>query len=164
MTEKTIITTYNEYQQLEELPTKDAELLKHAEEALAYSYSPYSNFKVGCALRLANGEIILGSNQENSSFPAGICAERSALLTAQHTFKNVNISEMAITVSSTDLEVESPLAPCGVCRQVMLETEMRQKTDYKIILKGSKGKIYTLSNAKSLLPIYFFEKRLKKHN
>jgi cytidine deaminase len=144
-----------EYASEQEMNSEDLSLLLKAREALSYSYSPYSNFKVGAAALLRNGEIILGSNQENASFPAGICAERSAIYNAAHQF---------ITVFTDDFEVSSPIAPCGVCRQVLLETELQQDQEIEIILQGSKGKTYTLSSARSLLPIYFFEKGLKKKN
>ncbi len=146
------------------LNPSDKEVLEAAVSAVQYSYSPYSNFKVGAAALLGNGEIVLGSNQENASFPAGICAERAAIYCAAHQFKNEIIKTIAITVYTEEFQVLSPIAPCGVCRQVMLETELKQKSDIKIILRGTKGKIYTLSNCKSLLPIYFFEKGLKKEN
>ncbi len=153
-----------EYDSEQELKSEDHSLLLKAREALDYSYSPYSNFKVGAAALLRNGEIILGSNQENASFPAGICAERSAIYNAAHQFKGIPLLKMAITVFTDDFEVSSPIAPCGVCRQVLLETELQQDQEIEIILQGSKGKIYTLSSARSLLPIYFFEKGLKKEN
>lgn len=153
-----------QYESEQEMNIEDLSLLLKAREALSYSYSPYSNFKVGAAALLRNGEIILGSNQENASFPAGICAERSAICNAAHQFKDIPLIKMAITVFTDDFEVSSPIAPCGVCRQVLLETELQQEQEIEIILQGSKGKIYTLSSARSLLPIYFFEKGLKKKN
>jgi cytidine deaminase len=153
-----------EYASEQEMNSEDLSLLLKAREALSYSYSPYSNFKVGAAALLRNGEIILGSNQENASFPAGICAERSAIYNAAHQFKGIPLIKMAITVFTDDFEVSSPIAPCGVCRQVLLETELQQDHEIEIILQGSKGKTYTLSSARSLLPIYFFEKGLKKKN
>lgn len=152
----------NEFNVESELLENDRALLLKAKEALTYSYSPYSQFKVGAAVRLTNGEVLLGSNQENASFPAGICAERSAIYNAAHQFKDMAIESIAITVLSMEFEVKSPIAPCGVCRQVLLETELKQKSDIKIILQGSTGAVYTLSNASSLLPLYFFEKGLKK--
>lgn len=153
-----------QYESEQEMNIEDLSLLLKAREALSYSYSPYSNFKVGAAALLRNGEIILGSNQENASFPAGICAERSAICNAAHQFKGIPLIKMAITVFTDDFEVSSPIAPCGVCRQVLLETELQQEQEIEIILQGSKGKIYTLPSARSLLPIYFFEKGLKKKN
>jgi len=155
-------TRIHEYDSEADLSASDASLLSSAKKALDYSYSPYSRFKVGAALLLENGQIVLGSNQENASFPAGICAERTAIYNAAHQHRNSKITTIAITVLSADFEVQSPIAPCGVCRQVMLESEIQQKQDIRVLLKGSKGKIYTLPNCTSLLPLYFFEKGLKK--
>ncbi len=164
MKETQIIVEIKEYDSVKELSIWESKLLSQASAALNYSYSPYSNFSVGAAALLSNGELVLGSNQENASFPAGICAERSAIYNAVHQFKDEAIQAMAITVSSEEFEVTSPIAPCGICRQVLLETELQQGSDIHIILRGSKGRIYTLPNANSLLPIYFFEKGLKKDN
>ena len=161
MKEKSISIKYKEYNSEVELSEKEAELLIKANEALKKSYSPYSKFKVGSALQMKSGNIYIGSNQENASFPAGICAERSAIYHAKHREEGV-IKRIAITVESSDFDVNSPIAPCGICRQVLLETELQQEEDIEIILKGSKGKIYTLSSIKDLLPLYFFEKGLKK--
>jgi len=155
-------TTIKEYDSEQELAPWESLLLTDARKALEYSYSPYSRFKVGAAILLENNEVVLGSNQENASFPAGVCAERAAIYNATHQYKDEKIKAIAITVLPLDFEVNSPIAPCGVCRQVMLETELQQNKDIHIILKGSKGKIYTLPNSTSLLPLYFFEKGLKK--
>lgn len=161
MENQEIKITYKSYENAQELSSEDIELLDKAKEALELSYSPYSRFKVGAALKLSSGEIIKGSNQENASFPAGICAERVAIYNAKHQ-SNSRIESLAITVKSSDFEVNSPIAPCGVCRQVLLETEILQEKDIKILLQGSKGKVYTLSSVKDLLPLFFFEKSLKK--
>jgi len=159
--EHEIKLNYKEYNDESELCNADAKLLERAEEALNYSYSPYSEFKVGAALLMENGEMYIGSNQENASFPAGICAERSAISNAKHQ-NHGRILKIAITVRAENFEVNSPIAPCGVCRQVMLESELDQNSNIEVILKGSKGSIYTLSNVKGLLPLHFFEKGLKK--
>ena len=151
-----------EFDSLDELNSEQQLLLAKAKEALQYSYSPYSNFKVGCAILLENGSIVLGSNQENASFPAGICAERVAVSNAVHQYDSEDIVSMAITVKSDDFEVSAPIAPCGVCRQVLLESELKQNQEFTILLQGSEGKIYEVPSAKSLLPLYFFEDGLKK--
>lgn len=153
--------SYHEFEDENALCNADSNLLKKAHEALEFSYSPYSEFRVGAALQMEDGSIILGSNQENASFPAGVCAERSAIYNAAHS-KSGKILKIAITVNTENFDVTSPVAPCGICRQVLLETELEQKSDIEVILKGSKGKIYTLSNSRDLLPLHFFEKGLKK--
>ncbi len=159
--EHEITLSFKEYETKEELCNADAELLDKAKEALSFSYSPYSEFRVGAALLMEDGQIYIGSNQENASFPAGVCAERSAIYHAKHRNQG-KILKIAITVNAENFEVSSPVAPCGVCRQVLLESELDQNSNIEVILQGSKGKIYTLSNVRGLLPLHFFEKGLKK--
>ena len=108
---------------------------------------------------------ISGSNQENASFPCGVCAERTALFTAKSNYPNLKIIKIAITTKSRDFNNTNPVAPCGLCRQVLLEYEIKQKSDIEIYL-FNKEKVIKLNRAKDLLPFYFTEERLKrkKHN
>ncbi len=101
----------------------DKLLLEKAEEAVHKAYAPYSEFKVGAALRLANGAVIQGNNQENAAYPSGLCAERVALFYASAQFPSIAVEAIAITVNSPNGLLETPIPPCGACRQVMAETE-----------------------------------------
>ncbi|NIJ53789.1 cytidine deaminase [Dyadobacter arcticus] len=132
-------------------------LLAAAREATMLSYAPYSHFHVGAALLLSNGQIVKGSNQENASFPAGICAERVALSTASSLYPGVKIAAIGIAYhssASADLP-DNILSPCGICRQSLLEVTDRQQEKIKVILSSTSGKIILLENAAYLLPLAF---------
>lgn len=132
-------------------------LLRAANDAVQLSYAPYSRFHVGAALLLSNGEIVKGSNQENASFPAGICAERVALSVASSMFPLEKITTVAISYRS-GAESDSfnhILSPCGICRQSLLETTQRQQYAIEVILSNPTGQIIYLKNADSLLPLAF---------
>lgn len=138
-----------------ELTQYQKELLNAAKEATFRSYAPYSNFHVGCALLLSNGKIITGNNQENCAYPSGLCAERTALFYAKSMYPDHKIDTMIIAARNTEGKfTHTPISPCGSCRQVMLETEMRQKTDMKIMLYGL-DHIIVIQSAKDLLPLSF---------
>ena len=147
---------------LTELPSLDAELLKAAEAGLKNTYAPYSGFHVSAALRLKNGATVVGTNQENAAYPSGLCAERVAFFSASSQYPGVQIEAVAVVANSSLFSVDHPVAPCGACRQVMLEYELKQANNIRIILKGTKGNIYTLSDIKGLLPLFFHENGLKK--
>ncbi len=143
-----------EYDTHSELSTEDQKLLEKAKEITQNSYAPYSNFHVGAALILENGEIITGSNQENAAYPSGLCAERVALFWANSQYPDVPVKAIAITARKAQKFIEKPVAPCGACRQVLLETEMRFNQPIKIILAGE-NRVDIIENAQSLLPINF---------
>lgn len=145
-----------------ELQTTDRELLDKAKEAVSGSYAPYSHYHVGAAVKLANGHIIIGSNQENMSFPAGLCAERVAVFAAASNFPEVPVASIAITAISDDFEVDEPVPPCGVCRQAIVEYEMKFNNKIRIILGGQTGKVFVFQGMGSLLPLAFNEKGLAK--
>jgi cytidine deaminase len=146
---------YLSYPDEKSLNSNDAELLAEAKKALKTSYSPYSKFKVGAAVLLENGEIVPGSNQENAAFPVTICAERNAAFAAAVRFPGVTISAVAITVETQSKGLHKPVPPCGSCRQVLLEYELRQNKDIKLILQGDSGEVYTVSSLKDILPLLF---------
>ena len=148
------ITTVLEYTSIEELDSIYQNLVNKAKEATQSSYSPYSNFKVGAAILLENGEIIQGSNQENSAYPSGLCAERVAMFYANSKYPDVPVKCIAIAGYSNNQFLERPLPPCGSCRQVLLETQERHNTPMKILLYGQK-QIFEIENIKQLLPLYF---------
>ncbi|HYJ37604.1 MAG TPA: cytidine deaminase, partial [Chitinophagaceae bacterium] len=104
---------YEVYNSIDELPEEDARLLKEAKEVTQYAYAPYSNFKVGAVAKMKNGKIVTGSNQENSSFPVGLCAERVLLASASSLFPNIPIDTIAISYKSDHLNSDHPVAPCG---------------------------------------------------
>ncbi|MBN1251177.1 MAG: cytidine deaminase [Bacteroidales bacterium] len=160
MTEKQIITKVYEYNSIDELEEKDKILVERAKEITKNSYSPYSHFRVGAALLLANGKIITGTNQENAAYPSGICAERVALFYANSEYPDVPVLSIAVAVKTNFGFIETPAPPCGSCRQVLLETETRFKTPIKIILAANE-KIQIIEDAKSLLPINFDDSFLK---
>jgi cytidine deaminase len=153
--------SYSQLQSADELPTELAELLMQAKIAIATAYAPYSNFKVGAAVLLENGTIVSGSNQENASFPAGICAERVTLSAASAAHPNLPVTAIAISAKPTGKPLSEPVAPCGICRQTLLEYEQRYHHNIEIILQSGEGKIFRIDSAKDLLPLYFSSKALK---
>lgn len=143
------------YDGIENLTEEDAWLLQEAREVTEQAYAPYSNFQVGAAARLMNGEIVAGSNQENASFPVGLCAERVLLATAASVFPKVPIHTMAISYHNNNGESNHPISPCGVCRQSLLEYEQRVNLPIRLILGGLEGKVYVIPQASMLLPLSF---------
>lgn len=144
----------HEYDSVMELMEKDRNLVLAAREAAKSAYAPYSNFHVGAALILENGEIIKGSNQENSAYTTGLCAERVALFYANSKFPDVPVKTLAVTAENSHGLIANPVRPCGSCRQVMVETEFRFKNKIKIILDG-KNKIQVFEGVDNLLPFAF---------
>ena len=143
------------FNSLDEMSKEDASLLTQAETARRNSYSPYSNFSVGAALLLENGTVLLGSNQENASFPAGLCAEGVALFHAGANFPKEAIVAIAITAGSKENPLVQPAAPCGICRQAISEYEKKQKSPIRILMKGQTGPIYACNAIADLLPLGF---------
>jgi cytidine deaminase len=161
MQQKEFRLTYEEYGSEQELTPADAGLLNVAKRTTGDAYAPYSHFRVGAAARLVNGEIITGSNQENASFPAGICAERTLLSVAASRFPGVAIETLAISYVNENGPSERPIAPCGICRQSLQEFEQRTGRPIRLILGGQHGKIYVIPKATSLLPLAFTSDELQ---
>ena len=153
MVEKKITTKVRVYS-YNELTEEQKKLVDLAREATTHSYSPYSNFKVGAALRLDNGEVFIGANQENAAF-AGICGERSALYAAGAKYPGVPVKSVAITSFTRGEFVVEPTAPCGVCRQAFLEFE-KNGHPIELILAG-KEKIYVIDSFSDTMPLSFTE-------
>ena len=143
-----------EYDTLIELPESDQELVVAAREASENAYAPYSKFHVGAALRLENGLIIRGNNQENADFTDGLCAERVALFYANANYPSLKVEAMAVTAKNKDGLVEEPAQPCGSCRQAIVEAEARFSNPIRLIMDGKKN-IMVVENAESLLPFAF---------
>lgn len=151
---KRVEIEYEEFDSYTELPEEDRLLVEKAIEAVNGSYSPYSGFKVGAALRLTGGEILKGANQENAAYPSGLCAERSVMFYANANYPSLPVEAIAI-VASTDRGLEEGITyPCGACRQVMIEFEKRGGRDIKVILAGEK-KVEVFKSVRDLLPFAF---------
>ncbi|MBS1664375.1 MAG: cytidine deaminase [Bacteroidetes bacterium] len=143
------------------LKADDAALLKKAQEVTVNAYAPYSHFRVGAAARLTNGQIVTGTNQENASFPAGICAERTLLSTAASLYPGVPIETLAVSYNSENGPSDHPISPCGVCRQSLQEFEQRTGHPIRVLLSGLTGDIYIISQSTQLLPFAFTNDELK---
>ncbi|MDO9680975.1 MAG: cytidine deaminase [Bacteroidales bacterium] len=154
MEQKSIVIHYNEYQKNEGLDINDKKLLESAMEAAGAAYAPYSNFHVGAAVRLSNGEVISANNQENAAYPSGLCAERVAIFYAHAKYPNAYIESLAVTAKVDGKQCESPTYPCGACRQVMAESELRGGHPIKIIIGGEKI-TQVVNSTDSLLPFVF---------
>jgi cytidine deaminase len=160
MKKNVIRISFDSYASMDDLNEEDSLLLKEARKATKYAYAPYSRFKVGAAARLKNGEIIRGTNQENASFPAGICAERTLISAVASRFPGEPIITMAISYRARGGDSRKPIAPCGICRQVMKEYEERTQQPMRIILSGQEGPVFILSSVSELLPMAFTSKDL----
>ncbi len=142
---------------LDELDTRERRLADLAVDATSRSYAPYSNFRVGAAIELSNGETVCGSNQENVAYPSGTCAERSACFYAHARYPEATFEEIAIAARGTDGELTlDPTAPCGACRQALLEYEVLAGKDVPVLLVG-RDKVYRLPSVRSTLPLAFVE-------
>lgn len=147
--------SYKIYDDLSELPEEDQWLLNEAREVTANAYAPYSNFQVGAVARMANGEIVAGSNQENASFPVGLCAERVLLASISSLFPRVPIEKIAVSYKSEHQQSDHPISPCGICRQSLQEFESRVKKPIQLILGGMTGPVFVIESASRLLPLAF---------
>lgn len=146
---------YQEYASAGELPQQDADLLRAAAEATGNAYAPYSKFNVGAAAFLEDGTVIKGANQESASFPAGICAERVLLSALASQFAGKKVLAIAVTYKPEKGKSDHPISPCGICRQSLMEFELRQQQDIRLLLGGTEGKVFVLPQAKGLLPLAF---------
>ena len=150
-----LLIDYQAFSSLSEMTSEDRELVEAAVDACKDSYSPYSKFRVGAALRLANGVIVKGANQENAAFGAGICAERTALFYAHAHQPDVPVAAIAIAARKEGEDFTlTPISPCGICRQVLLEFEQRQGSPISVWLFGREA-VYCFPSAASLLPMGF---------
>ncbi len=147
--------TYEAFSALGDLTDEDRELLKLAEAALEHSYSPYSNFRVGAAARLADGQTVAGWNTENAAYPMCLCAEPAVLAAAAARAPGVPVVSLAVTVRSPRRIVDRPASPCGSCRQQLAEHEGRFRSKMRLILRGQTGPIYVFESASDLLPFGF---------
>ena len=146
--------------QLDELSVADSELIEQAMKATDNAYAEYSHFYVGAALRLANGRIVIGANQENAAFPSGLCAERTAVFSAQANFPDQSIEALALVARNDNGLIDNPVTPCGACRQVLLGVEERYGLPMRILMYGKSG-VYSVGSAKDLLPLSFVDSSMK---
>ena len=143
--------------QLDELSPEEQQLVAKAIASTDNSYAKYSHFHVGAALLLENGVVLPGCNQENAAFPAGLCAERSAIFAAGAQYPDVAVTTLAIAARNPQGELtEEPVSPCGTCRQVMIETETRFKRPIRILLYGRR-RIFVMDGIRHLMPLSFTE-------
>jgi cytidine deaminase len=155
MREVTISSIVFEYDSIEDISPDDQELVRMARLSAAGAYAPYSGFRVGAALRLDNGEIITGSNQENAAYPSGLCAERVAIFYANSRYPGSSVTTIAISALKMDgNQTDDPVYPCGSCRQVILESSNRYGVEPKMIFSGH-NKIQIVGSIKDILPLFF---------
>ena len=155
MKEVKIETTLQVYDSISNLPEDLQQLMNSAIEARNNAYSPYSKFDVGAAILLDNGKVISGSNQENASYPSGLCAERTAIYYAGATYPKAKMLKMALTASSQNQQTLKPIPPCGACRQAIAEYEIKQDNPIEIYFMGVKGKVVKSKSLANLLPLVF---------
>ncbi|WP_298759051.1 cytidine deaminase [uncultured Psychroserpens sp.] len=150
-----IESTLTVFENFDELPKDIVSLMNKASEARLKAYAPYSKFLVGAAILLDNGEVITGNNQENASYPSGLCAERTAIYYAGAQFPKAKIVKMALTAGSQMQQTVSPIPPCGACRQAIAEYEVKQEAPIEIYFMGETGKIVKSASLANLLPLGF---------
>ncbi|MEO9891860.1 cytidine deaminase [Aurantibacter sp.] len=146
---------YTMFNAFEELSSEQQKLMQSAISARENAYAPYSKFQVGAAVLLNNDEIVIGSNQENASYPAGVCAERVAMLYAGAKYPGIKINAIAITASSNNHKVDTPVTSCGICRQSMAEYEQKQKAPIEILMMGEIGQVIHCDSVLDLIPFAF---------
>jgi len=154
--------SYHTFNGIEELSETDRMLCLKAKDAMATSHSPYSKFRVGTAILLADNEIVLGSNQENVAYPSGLCAERVALFFIGSNKPGAIIKTMAITAQTDNFKIVNPVTSCGGCLQVMIEAEKRQNSPIEVLFYCIDGQILKVKSVKSLIPFAFVEDRLER--
>ena len=154
--ERTFTFTYEVYERLEALSSSDRELLHAALQSSRNAYAPYSNFQVGACVRLEDGTLVCGNNQENASYPQGLCAERVALFSASACYPGKRIEALALIAPACP----DVLSPCGACRQVLLEYEQRQGSPIRILMGSTQGKVIAVQCAENLLPFCFSKENL----
>jgi len=155
MEKRQLHISYLQYETSGNLPEQDARVLESAKHALRLAYAPYSRFRVGAAALLANSEIVEGANYENASYPLCLCAERAALAAAVSKFPEIPVQAMAVTGENSRQPVPRPATPCGACRQVLAETEIKNRQAIRLILQGQTGPVWIFENSRDLLPFGF---------
>ncbi|UMY67051.1 MULTISPECIES: cytidine deaminase [unclassified Flavobacterium] len=150
-----VTARFDVYDSIGETPVDIQNLMARAVEARRGAYAPYSNFRVGVALLLDNGQVLIGSNQENAAYPSGLCAERVAVFQSGAVYPDARILKMAITAASDHNPTTEPIPPCGACRQSIAEYELRHGQDIEIWFMGETGVVCKSASLKNLLPFTF---------
>ena len=148
-------STFIQYDSFEQLPKAQKDLMQKAVEARSTAYAPYSKFRVGAAVLLSDGTIVIGTNQENAAYPSGLCAERVALYAAASMHPGKPILSIAISAASDTSETSQPIPPCGSCRQSIVEYEQRDDTPISVLFMGKSGPVIVSESTKNLLPLSF---------
>lgn len=154
--------TYDVYESSESLNKADKDLLAKAKEVLTNAYAPYSNFNVGAAVLLEDGTVITGNNQENAAYPSGLCAERVAFFYASSQHPTKKIIAVAVSAETKSMHINTPVTPCGACRQAMAEYEIKFDSPIRVIMSGESGQIFISPSVSNLLPLLFSSKNLGK--
>jgi cytidine deaminase len=155
VTNKIINIKIEEFDSENDLTQDEKTLLSQARQVRDTAYAPYSDFFVGAALLMDNGEVVTGSNQENAAYPSGLCAERVAIFYAGSRFPNIGIKTLVISCKALDFKLSQPISPCGACRQAIAEYETRQNKKIRIIMSGDGGKVQATEGIENLLPLMF---------
>lgn len=155
-----VTTSFLVYDSEKELPEEVRSLMEQAVAIRKKAYAPYSRFKVGAAILLDNGKVVVGSNQENAAYPSGLCAERVAIFQAGALYPEAQILKIAISATSEEKPVESPIPPCGACRQSIAEYEFRQEKPIELYFMGEIGEVYKSDSLQNILPFHFDKKYL----
>ncbi len=153
--------SYKKYSTVNELPESDQVLIKDAKALAKTAYAPYSGFRVASVALMSDGSIVRGTNQENASYPIGLCAERVMLAAASSVAPGQSIETIAITYESDTVDISAPVAPCGICRQSLLEFESRFEQPMRVLLAGNK-EVFVFESASLLLPLGFKPHHLGK--
>ena len=154
MIQKHIDITYSEFRSADEMTPEDRELVGTAIEAMSGAYAPYSHFHVGAAVRLSNGQIVKGSNQENAAFPSGLCAERTAMFAASSRYPDKDMLSIAIAGGVLGMLGTSPATPCGACRQVMAQYQAKSGKPMSVIMVAD-GLVWKFDRVDDILPLIF---------
>ena len=154
MDRKEIIIKYEEYASVEEMSAADRELCIAAVQAIDGSYAPYSHFHVGAAVRLSDGTIVKGANQENAAYPSGLCAERTAMFSAGANYPGLDMVSIAVAARQNGRICSDPVAPCGACRQVMIQYQTKSGKPMSVILVGA-DHIKKCARVNDILPLIF---------
>ncbi len=154
MDQKRIDITYTEFHSVDEMIPEDRELVAEAIEAMSGAYAPYSHFHVGAAVRLSNGQIVRGANQENAAFPSGLCAERTAMFAASSRYPDKDMLSIAIAGGVLGKLGKAPATPCGACRQVMAQYQAKSGKPMSVIMVAD-GLIWKFDRVDDILPLIF---------
>lgn len=152
---KEIKISYHHFNNFDELDETEKKLFLMAKEVREKAYAPYSKFLVGCAVLLENGEIVVGSNQENAAYPSGLCAERTTIFWTSANYPNVKIKKIFVIGAPQNATTSLPIPPCGACRQSLLEYETKQEEAIEIYFSSINGEVCKTKSIKDLLPFSF---------